>query len=79
MECLCICIVFLLLQVCVCVFIILLKLTGGLDNVCTIYSLRNREGGARVSRELQGHGGYLSCCRFLDDTRILTSSGDMTW
>ena len=51
---------------------------GGLDNVCTIYSLRNREGGARVSRELQGHGGYLSCCRFLDDTRILTSSGDMT-
>ena len=22
--------------------------------------------------------GYLSCCRFLDDTQIVTSSGDMT-
>jgi len=33
----------------------------------------------RVSKELQGHTGYLSSCRFLDDSRILTSSGDMTW
>ena len=32
----------------------------------------------QVSRELPGHTGYLSCCRFLDDTQILTSSGDMT-
>ena len=23
--------------------------------------------------------GYLSCCRFLSDNEILTSSGDMTW
>lgn len=23
--------------------------------------------------------GYLSCCRFLDDNQILTSSGDTTW
>ena len=42
-------------------------------------SLKTREGNVRVSRELPGHSGYLSCCRFLDDNQILTSSGDMTW
>lgn len=51
---------------------------GGLDNMCTIYSLKTREGNVRVSRELPGHTGYLSCCRFLDDNQIVTSSGDMT-
>merc|ERR1711874_967766 len=48
------------------------------DNICSIYNLKNRDGGVRVSRELPGHTGYLSCCRFLDDNQILTSSGDMT-
>jgi len=52
---------------------------GGLDNICSIYSLKTREGNVRVSRELPGHTGYLSCCRFLDDSQIVTSSGDMTW
>lgn len=52
---------------------------GGLDNICSIYSLKTREGNVRVSKELQGHSGYLSSCRFLDDSRILTSSGDMSW
>ena len=52
---------------------------GGLDNICSIYSLKTREGSVRVSRELPGHTGYLSCCRFLDDNQIVTSSGDMTW
>jgi WD40 repeat protein len=51
---------------------------GGLDNICSIYSLKTREGSVRVSRELPGHTGYLSCCRFLDDNLIVTSSGDMT-
>lgn len=51
---------------------------GGLDNICSIYSLKTREGNVRVSKELQGHTGYLSSCRFLDDGRILTSSGDMS-
>ena len=50
---------------------------GGLDNICSIYSLRTKEGNVRVSKELQGHNGYLSSCRFLDDSQILTSSGDM--
>ena len=31
-----------------------------------------------MARELSAHAGYLSCCRFLNDRRILTSSGDMT-
>jgi len=30
---------------------------GGLDNACSIYSLKTREGNVRVSRELQGHTG----------------------
>ncbi|KAK2530884.1 Gnb4 [Columba livia] len=73
---------------------------GGLDNICSIYNLKTREGNVRVSRELPGHtgqqgscfsfgvfiapnetispGGYLSCCRFLDDNQIVTSSGDTT-
>lgn len=32
----------------------------------------------RVCRELNAHIGYLSCCRFLNDRQIVTSSGDMT-
>ncbi|XP_054858473.1 guanine nucleotide-binding protein G(I)/G(S)/G(T) subunit beta-3 isoform X1 [Eublepharis macularius] len=51
---------------------------GGLDNVCSIYNLKSREGTVKVSRELSAHAGYLSCCRFLDDNTIVTSSGDTT-
>lgn len=51
---------------------------GGLDNICSVYNLSSREGPTRVARELSGHSGYLSCCRFINDRRILTSSGDMT-
>ncbi|KAG1500109.1 hypothetical protein G6F52_012591 [Rhizopus delemar] len=52
--------------------------SGGLDNICSIYNLKAREGPNRPARELSAHVGYLSCCRFLDDRHILTSSGDMT-
>lgn len=51
---------------------------GGLDNICSVYNLSARDGPTRVARELSGHSGYLSCCRFINDRRILTSSGDMT-
>lgn len=51
---------------------------GGLDNLCSIYSLKTREGSVKVSRELAGHAGYLSCCRFLNDQEIVTASGDMS-
>lgn len=51
---------------------------GGLDNICAIYNVSAYEGPTRVARELSGHAGYLSCCRFINDREILTSSGDMT-
>jgi guanine nucleotide-binding protein G(I)/G(S)/G(T) subunit beta-1 len=51
---------------------------GGLDNICSIYNLNSKEQPIKVARELAAHTGYLSCCRFLDDNSILTSSGDMT-
>lgn len=52
---------------------------GGLDNICSIYNLHSKEGGTvRGARELSAHSGYLSCCRFINDRQIVTSSGDMT-
>ncbi|KAG8929509.1 guanine nucleotide-binding protein subunit beta 1 [Tulasnella sp. 418] len=56
---------------------------GGLDNICSVYNLRQKEGGSagatiKGARELSAHSGYLSCCRFLSDRQIVTSSGDMT-
>lgn len=51
---------------------------GGLDNICTIYNLRTKDGNIKIARELSSHVGYLSCCRFLNDNQILTSSGDAT-
>lgn len=33
---------------------------GGLDNICSIYNLKTREGNVRVSRELAGHTGLHS-------------------
>jgi guanine nucleotide-binding protein G(I)/G(S)/G(T) subunit beta-1 len=51
---------------------------GGLDNICSVYNLRSKDIPIRVSRELNSHTGYLSCCRFLNDRQIVTSSGDMT-
>ena len=52
--------------------------SGGLDNTCSIFTLQGEQGNVKMSRELSGHAGYLSCCRFIDDEKILTSSGDMT-
>ena len=51
--------------------------SGGLDNLCSIYIL-SQPSVVRASRELAAHDGYLSCCRFVDDSSILTSSGDST-
>eukprot|EP01083_Nonionella_stella_P136425 415160_1 len=59
---------------------------GGLDNTCSIYRLARREADLRISpayikrpqNELRQHDGYLSCCRFLNDKEIITSSGDHT-
>jgi len=51
---------------------------GGLDNICSIYNLNSKDQPIKVARELAAHTGYLSCCRFVGDDKILTSSGDMS-
>lgn len=48
---------------------------GGLDNLCSIYNISQPQQN-RASVELAAHDGYLSCCRFVDENRLLTSSGD---
>lgn len=50
---------------------------GGLDNLCSIYQL-NQQQVSRSYRELAAHDGYLSCCRFITESQILTCSGDTT-
>lgn len=50
---------------------------GGLDNICSIYTL-GTPNMMRPTRELASHDGYLSCCRFINGDHILTSSGDST-
>jgi len=53
---------------------------GGLDNVCSLYKTKEEEEGetGKTYRELAQHEGYLSCCRFVNDHEIITSSGDST-
>lgn len=60
---------------------------GGLDNVCSIYNVEQQDvnpgttirvlGGDEANAD-SAHSGYLSCCRFIDDKYMLTSSGDKT-
>jgi WD40 repeat protein len=49
--------------------------SGGMDNICTIHNVRSSDG-AKIIRELLGFEGFLSCIRFLDDGKLLTSSAD---
>jgi len=58
---------------------------GGLDNLCSVYKLPGSaaagkaDGGKQLTYgELAQHEGYLSCCRFIHDDEIITSSGDAT-
>lgn len=49
---------------------------GGLDNVCSVYKLPARPTELnKPTAELAQHEGYLSCCRFVSDSEIVTSSG----
>lgn len=51
--------------------------SGGLDNMCTIHSVAT----GSIMQELTGHIGFLSCCRFLENSssdKIMTASGDAT-
>jgi len=55
---------------------------GGLDNICSVFRLASASApgsqettGNSPTAELAYHEGYLSCCRFINDREILTSSG----
>ena len=45
---------------------------GGLDNICSIYSLKTREGNVRVSRELPGHTGKSKPQNLTPEPKTLT-------
>lgn len=50
--------------------------TGGLDNLCTVFRL-DQTSSEDAYRELSGHDGYVSCCRFRQgDAQVVTSSSD---
>mmetsp|Transcript_20111 Transcript_20111/g.40614 ORF Transcript_20111/g.40614 Transcript_20111/m.40614 type:complete len:352 (+) Transcript_20111:124-1179(+) len=52
---------------------------GGLDNLCSIYDVEDSKEPLEQMKkppELREHDGYLSCCRFVDNGRIITTSGD---
>jgi len=53
---------------------------GGLDNLCSVYKLpvgaKDGSTQQKTHSELAQHEGYLSCCRFVSDNEIITSSGD---
>jgi len=55
--------------------------SGGLDNICSIFSLKpeaNKDGPIKAARELNAHIGYISSCKFISDSQILTAAGDWT-
>lgn len=47
---------------------------GGLDNLCTVYQ---RSEPSRAI-EMASHDGFLSCCRFISESEMITASGDST-
>lgn len=56
--------------------------SGGLDNLVTIHDMGAAEGGSaphnKRGAELAMHDGYVSCARFLNESRLLSCSGDST-
>lgn len=58
----------------------LLTASGGLDNLVTIYKLpadgSSSNGELQLYKELSNHTGYISGAAFLDDNKVLSSSGD---
>lgn len=64
----------------------LLIACGGLDNLCTLYSVNAQpdSSGATTkniqssAKEMASHDGFVSCCRFFSENSIITSSGDST-
>jgi len=53
-------------------------ISGGLDNVMTLWKCPSVVGPHAFVREFHGHDGYVSSGRFLDEGTALTISGDQT-
>lgn len=51
--------------------------SGGLDNICSLYRLGD-DVKITEAEELTGHDGYISSINFIDNNRVLTTSGDST-
>eukprot|EP00924_Labyrinthula_sp_SR-Ha-C_P005394 snap_masked-scaffold_1-processed-gene-30.47-mRNA-1 protein AED:0.01 eAED:0.01 QI:0/-1/0/1/-1/1/1/0/371 len=54
---------------------------GGLDNAVSLYTLSDNveiRPTSQTSAVLQGHEGYISCARFLERGKLVSSSGDTT-
>ncbi len=51
---------------------------GGMDNMLTLYDINDRDssGVAKMIREFAGYEGFLSSCRFLDDSKVVTGEED---
>ncbi|ETO16027.1 WD-40 repeat-containing protein [Reticulomyxa filosa] len=55
--------------------------SGGLDNMCSVFQITEDSVGwetKTANAELRQHEGYISDNKFVDDTKILTASGDST-
>lgn len=53
--------------------------SGGLDNLITVFSLNSPEGTpAQLTQELSGHSGYISSLDYIEETKLLSASGDKT-
>lgn len=66
-------------QIILCITYLLLSTAcGGMDNQCTVYDMKNRDSmdAAKITRELLGYEGFLSCARFINDSTLITGSGD---
>lgn len=56
-----------------------LAASAGLNNNCTIYKIPSTEiVNQQIVAIFKGHTGYISGVEFMDDTQVVTSSGDMT-
>jgi len=51
---------------------------GGLDNSVSIFPVQPGKDDTQSTAALNHHDGYISCIRFIDDSTVLTSSGDAT-
>lgn len=50
--------------------------SGGLDNLISLFAIKSRESNVKLVREMNGHNGYISSLRFVNDQHLLSCSGD---